>query len=164
MNFELESKEVIIDDREKTEWLINQNNGTIITNITKLLNTDFSDAHWAGDDKKFIELLYTEWESTEHFAIVTNEGRMVKKGIKFINDYIPEEELFIVTLSGFGLGEEATYYNVGFDDWKTAVIDNYGDFVMTPVYNKIEYYDDEKLFYANGKIYDLKGKFLRDDK
>ena len=66
--------------------------------------------------------------------------------------------------TGFGLGEnDATYYNVAQEDLKMAVIDKYGKYTLTPEFNNIKYFDDEDVFYADGNIYNFKGKFIKKD-
>jgi len=162
MNIELISEEILIDNEELTTWKLDKGNGTIITDLTKLLDLEIIECNWLDDTRKHLIVMHSEYDSMEHFAIVSNEGRLVKKGIKEIHQVIQKEELFVVLFSGFGLGEEdSTYYNVGHEDFKMAVIDEYGVYVLPPQYNSIKYYDDEDVLYADGSIYDFKGNFIK---
>ena len=164
MNIELISEETIIENDEVTSWKLDKGNGAVITDLTKLLNLEIIECNWLDDTRRYLMVMHSEYDSMEHFAIVSNEGRLIKKNIKEIHHVMQKEELFVVQFSGFGLGEEdAAYYNVGQDDWKMAVIDKYGDYVLAPEYNSIRYYEDEEVLYADGNIYDFKGNFIKKD-
>jgi len=56
--------------------------------------------------------------------------------------------LFIINISGYGLGDEAGYYGLGSDDWKMAVIDVNGKFIIPPEYDQITFEEAEHMFYA----------------
>ncbi|MBQ4915284.1 hypothetical protein J8L85_12600 [Maribacter sp. MMG018] len=152
----------IVEGDEVTKYKLNKNNGTILIDLEKLLNATVTECEWLGEDKSYLELMYYEWDSTEHFAIVSKDGDLVKKGIKEIHHYIPEVELFVVMFTGFGLGEnDSAYYSVANDDWKMSVINRYGDYILEPIFNKIQHFDDEELFYVDGSVYNFKGEFIK---
>jgi hypothetical protein len=161
----LKTEIITYEDNDKnTKYILNKGDGTIIIDLEKLLDATISECEWLGENKNYLELMYLEWDSTEHFAIVSNNGEIVKKGILKIHHYISKINVFVVLITGFGLGEnDATYYNVDHDDQKMAVIDEYGKFILTPEFNKIKYFDDEDVFYADGHIYDFDGKFIGKD-
>lgn len=162
MNIELISEEKIIDNEEVTSWKLDKGNGAVITDLDKLLDIDIIECTWLGNEKQYIEVMHSEWNSMEHFAVVTNDGRLVKKGMAEISKFIEKEQLFLVMFSGFGLGEEeSAYYNLAHNDSKMAVINRYGDYILTPEYNSIQHFYDEEVLYADGGIYDFKGKFIK---
>lgn len=164
MNTKILTFETVIEDEIVENYKLDRGNGTIIINLNKLLDSGVSDCRWIDDKNKYLQLMYSEWDNTEHFAILKANGDIIKKGIKEIHNYIPNVNLFVVMFSGFGLGvNDATNCNVADDEWKMAVIDKYGRFVLEPIYNRIQYFDDEDVLYADDKIYSFGGKFLRDD-
>ncbi len=153
-----------VEGDEVTKYKLDKGNGTIVIDLEKLLNATVSECEWLGEDKSYLQVMYGEWEGTDHFAIVSKDGDLVKKGIKEIYHFIPGVKLFVVMFTGFGLGEnDRAYYSVANDDWKMGVINRYGDYILEPKFNKIQYFDDEELFYADGIIYDFKGEFIKKD-
>lgn len=162
MDIEIITEETLIDNDEVTIWKLNKGNGAIIIDLNKLLDLVITDCDWLSANKKYMQLQYVDWDSIEYFAIVSSDGSLIKKGITEV-EFIEKEELFITLFSGKGLDEEATYYNVGYDDFKMAVINKYGKYVMTPEYNSIKYYGDEDVLYVDGNVYAFNGSFIKKD-
>lgn len=163
MNVKIIAEESIIEGEEITIWKLSQDDGAIVFDLNKLLDLYISECYWIDEDKKFIILQYGDWDDSEYFAILNNNGSLIKKGIREF-EYIKKENLFIALFNGSGLSEEeATYYNVGSDDFKMAVFNSYGKYVMPPQYNSIKYYDDEDVFYADGNVYAFNGSFIKKD-
>ncbi len=162
MDIEIITEETIIDNDAVTLWKLNKGNGAIIIDLNKLLDLSIVECEWLSQNKKYIILQYRDWDSMEYFAITSSDGTLIKKGVTEF-EFIEKEELFIILLSGNGLDEEATYYNVGYNDYKMAVINKYGKYVMEPEYNSIKYYDDEDVLYADGNVYTFNGSFIKKD-
>jgi len=161
----LTSKQEIINDNEATVWYIDKGDGAILINLNKILVEDISECNWLSEKGKYILANYSDWDSTELIAIFKDDGQLIKKGISSIETFIEEKELFVINLSGYGLGGEASYYNLATYDWKMAVIDTYGKFIIEPKYDKIRY--EENIFYAKNIVgeeykYSIKGEIIWD--
>jgi hypothetical protein len=46
--------------------------------------------------------MYVEWNSLALFALIRNDGIVVRNLIRAVEEFIEEEVLFIVEMSGFG--------------------------------------------------------------
>jgi|WetSurMetagenome_2_1015567.scaffolds.fasta_scaffold303119_2 hypothetical protein len=137
----LTSKEEIIDGEEVTVWYIDKGDGTILINLNKILEEEISDCEWLGTKNKFLAANYTDWDSRELLAIFNDEGQIIRKGISNIETFIEKNDSFIITVSGYGLGEEAAFYNIAADDLKMAVINTSGEFIIAPKFDKIQFED-----------------------
>lgn len=153
---------------EVSSWTLQSKNTKDVININKVFEEynieTISDCQWIDDEKKYIEVLYYNWDGSEFFAIINTKGYVLQVGIKEIQKYIIEFELFIVEVTGFGIGDEALYYNLQADDIKSAVIDFNGKFVIKPSYNSISF-DDEKLVFnaqdsLNEFVFNVKGEVV----
>jgi hypothetical protein len=129
MKIELKSTQELIDDVEVTIWWLDKNEGAIVYNINKLLNEDVIEC-WFENNQKYIEVMYSDWDSNELLAIINTHGHVIRKGIQSIEKFLEEQELFIISITGMGLGGEALYYNLADDDEKMAVIDSNGKFII----------------------------------
>lgn len=159
----LTSKEEIIDGEEVTVWYIYKGYGAIIINLNRILDEEISECTWLGTKQKYLNVDYTDWDENELVAILDADGQIARKGIMYIETFIEDEGLFIIKISGHGLGEEATYFNLASDDWKMAVIDASGKFIIEPEYDKIQFEEEENIFYAKNLAgeenkYSLNGK------
>ena len=65
-------------------------------------------------------------------------------------------------MSGFALGYEETEYDLAPDDWKMAVINKHGDYIIPPKYTHIDFEEDEDIFYANNNDRENIRKFSLD--
>lgn len=165
MKTTLTSKEEIIDGEKVMVWHIDKGDGAILININKVLEEEISECTWLGKKSSILEVCYCDWDSMELTAILNDNGQIIKKGVVSIDTYIEEEGLFVVSFSGYGLGEEALNYSLAIDDCKMAVIDTYGRFIIGPIYNKIEFDENENIFYAKNYTgaeikYTLTGKII----
>ncbi len=149
MKIELKSKTEIIDEEEITTWQIDKNDGAIVITLNKLIEDTICECMWVDTNRTYLQVMYMDWDSNELFAIVHTNGYVVRNAIRSLEAYIESLQLFIVEMSGFGLGLEATEYHLAADDWKMAVVNRHGDFVIGPEYSKIYFEDDENVFYAN---------------
>jgi len=149
MKVELKSKKEIIDDEEITIWQLDKNDGAIVITINKLFDDTICECDWLDDKHKFLQVMYSDWDSNELFAIVNTDGEIIRDAIRSVEEYIEKPQLFIVEMSGFGLGSEASEHDLSADDWKMAVINRYGEFVIEPIYPKIYFEDEESTFYAD---------------
>jgi hypothetical protein len=144
----------IIDEEEVNIWRIDKNNGTILININCLLDEGVSDCRWQDDEQKYLIAEYYDWTGNEVCAIIKNDGQIIKRDIRSIENYIDNYELFIITITGLQLDFDAIEYNLKNDEWNMAVIDRYGDFFIPPDYDNISYDEDENVFcikdYKNG--------------
>lgn len=150
------------DGNNVQKWFIHQNDGSIV-NLSSKLDLDISQCDWLDNDHRFLVVMYHEWDSSEHFAIVDNSGDIVKRGVREIREYVKEHNLFVLRFSGFGIGEaEARYYSIEPDDWKMGVVRGSGEFVIEPVHDSIVFDADQQLFIVDGEHrFDLDGKSLR---
>lgn len=151
MKIKLKSEQQIIDDDEITVWILDKGNGTIIININKLFNDTINECDWLDDGHQFLQVMYSDWDDNELFAIVNTNGEIIRNGIRSVEDFLEKQNLFIVEMSGVGMGDEASEYGISKDDWKMAVINKNGDFVVPPEFNDIWFDEDENLFYADDK-------------
>lgn len=162
MKIELKSRTEIIDNQEITFWTLEKDE--IVININEVIDADCSscviECSFIDTDKRYIEIQYNDWTSCEFIAIIDTRGNMLMKGISSIEKYIEEYELFIISITGHGLGDDALYYNVSSDDYKMAVINSSGKFIIPPNYDSIGFDEDELNFevgYTDIK-YNLKGE------
>lgn len=58
----------------------------------------------------------------------------------------PNEELFIVEIRGIGLGMQSKYYDLSASNYRMAVIDKYGHFIIKPFFNKISFDKHKQIF------------------
>jgi hypothetical protein len=164
MKSKITSTVEIIDDEEITIWRLEKDDGTEVININKLFDEDISNCFWQDEDHKFLIVEYYNWDSTEQIAIINNVGKIVRKEINSIEDYIEKQELFIINISGYGLGNEAAKYDLSTDNWKMAVIGKDGKFIIPPNYDQITFKEDENIFYAEKFNSENKFKFSIDGK
>jgi hypothetical protein len=147
MKAELKSSEHFIDYDEITVWELHTPVGAVI-NINKLFDDSVAECSWIDDDHKYLRVDYYDWDSNELTALVDSEGDIIRKGILNVEEYLPEHGLFIVEMSGFGMGDRARDFDLEDDDSKMAVINRFGDFVIKPEYRSIIFEPEENLFYA----------------
>jgi hypothetical protein len=147
MNAELKIRYEGDDDDEVAIYELHRADGKVI-NINDLFDDGVSDFRWIGEDHEFLNVGYSDWDSSEFTAIVNTDGEILRKGILEIDEYVREHALFVVRMSGFGMHDEALDYDMQSDDEKIAVINRFGDFVIGPEYDSIVYEPEENLFYA----------------
>ena len=140
------STEEIVQNEKVIIWRIEKNDGAILININKLIDEGISECRWQDEKQRFLIVEYNDWDSNELIAIVTKEGRIIKKGIRSIEFYVDSSELFIISITGSALDFDAIDYNLENDEWNMAVIDKYGEFFIPPHYDNISYDEDEKVF------------------
>jgi len=148
MGIILITKEEIVEDNEVTIWYIDKDNGAILININKILDETITDCNWIGRDNKFLSVEYTDWDNNELIAILNDRGEIIKRGLEEIELFIEEKELFIAIFSGYGLGDDACYYNLGIDECKMSVLNYFGKFIIDPIYDEIHFNEEEFCFYA----------------
>ena len=144
------STEEIVQNEKVIIWRIEKNDGAILININKLIDEGISECRWQDEKQKFLIVEYNDWDSNELIAIVTKEGRIIKKGIRSIEYFVDRYELFIITITGLALDFDAIEYNLENDEWNMAVIDKYGEFFIPPHYDSISYDEEDNIFYAEG--------------
>jgi len=144
-------------------WKIDKNDGTIVININKLFDDNVLECRWIDDEHCFLEVIHMGWEGTEVWAIVDKYGEIVRENLLSVESYIEERSLFIAYIKGIGLSDfELNDFNMLPDDENMSVLDRNGNFIIPPIYDKINYYDDEKIFvckkYGNNEVeYSLYG-------
>ena len=93
-------------------------------------------------------------------------GNVVKKGLVSVENTIDKHYLFIVIVSGYGLGGDSFNYFLAEDEERHAVINSDGDFVINPKYFNI-YFDEDKNYFVctdetNKEInFDITGKIIK---
>jgi hypothetical protein len=166
MHIELRKIEETIDGNEITTWQIDRDYGAIVITLNKVFKKPIIECNWLDDKHEFLELMYAEWNSLEIFAIIRSDGFVVRDAIRAIQNYIQEFGLFIVEMSGFGMGGEAREYDLEGDDWKMGVINRYGDFLVNPEYYNISFDEIERVFIAdnyhkNPDKFSVSGKMIK---
>ena len=159
MKTRITSTEEIIDNQTVSIWRLENDEKETVININKLINEDVSNCFWQDDAEKYLTVEYTDWDGTELIAIVNENNTILRKGIRSIEEYLDKHELFIINISGYGLGEEAGNYALGSDDWKMAVIDFNGRFIIPPEYDRIFFEEDGNIFYAENLSNENKYQF-----
>jgi hypothetical protein len=151
------STEEIVDNETVNIWRIDKNDGTILINLNKLIGEGISECRWQDEKQKILIVEYIDWDSNELIAIVTKDGQIIRKGIRSIEEYIDKYGVFIIIISGFGLGNEAPIYDLDEDDWKMAAINKYGEFIIPPKFDRINFDEDDNILYAEN--YGIENKF-----
>ena len=156
MNVKLISTEELIDDEEVTVWRLDKGNGRVIININKSLNNkrdSITECEWLDEGHRFIQVNYSDWDSRELIAIMNVQGEIIRKGILSVEEVLDKPQLFIVQMSGAAMDSEAAVFEFGLaaDDWKMAVLDEYGEFIIEPSYDAIWLEKDETFFCATGR-------------
>jgi hypothetical protein len=155
MHIELRKIEEIINGNEKTTWQIDRDYGAIVITINELLNKFIIECEWFDDKHEYLEVMYSEWNSLELFAIVRSDGIIVRDAIREVQEYIEELDLFIVEMSGFGMAGEGMEYDLADDDWKMGVVNRHGDFIVKPEYNKVSFDEQERIFIADNNLKEM---------
>jgi len=158
MKAELISREEIKDDDEITIWTIKDGESEICLN--NLFDSNIYDCDWLDDEHTFCIVNYSEWESTELTAIVRVSGEIIKMGLNSIEHFIEKEALFIVIISGFGVGDESAYYMMDDTDSKWAVLNSWGGYLISPEYDSIEFDEEEQIFYADDYKFNISGESI----
>ncbi len=158
MKAELKSSEHFIDHDEVTVWELHTSDGKVV-NINTLFDDSVADCSWIDDDHEFLRVDYYDWDSNELTALVDSEGDIIRKGILNVEEYLPEHGLFILEMSGFGMGDEARDYDLESDDTKMAVINRFGKFIIPPEYDRIFFEPDDNQFSAD-RLYDEREFFF----
>jgi hypothetical protein len=159
MRIEIEPQYEIIDDEEIATWQIFKNDGTLLVDLDIAINEGISECYWIDESKKFMVVEYYDWDTNELIAIVNWRGQIIRKGISSIEDYIEKFNLFIISISGLGMGDDAFAFDMESDDIRMAIIDQYGDFYINPLYDSLNYYEDEDILYAVRYRGEVKHKF-----
>ena len=149
MQLELTSTEEIVNDEEVTVWRIVRNGGQEDIILNGLFRDGISECSWLDEERKLISVFYVDWDGNEVYAMVNSAGEILRKGITMIEDVVADEQLFIIQVTGLGLGDEASDYGLHSDNLRMAVVNRDGEFVISPEYERIRYEEDEKLFYAD---------------
>ncbi len=127
-----------------------------------LFEDEVTDCDWLDEEQRFLVAAYNDWEGNANFAILSLHGELLRKGIRQIRQYIPEQRLFIIEQTGASLGEDRFDYQAEEDDILFAVMNDTGDYVIEPQPEQIFYNEQETAFgVGSGQewiIYDLKGK------
>lgn len=127
-----------------------------------LFEDEVTDCDWLDEEQRFLVAAYNDWEGKSNFAILSLHGELLRKGIRQIRQYIPEQRLFIIEQTGASLGEDRFDYQAEEDDILFAVMNDTGNYVIEPQPEQIFYNEQETAFgVGSGQewiIYDLKGK------
>jgi hypothetical protein len=140
--------EEIIGESESTEWLINRDDGAITISIDKIMSDEVIECFWLDNDHEMIQVFYSSWNGSELWAIINIFGNIIRDGIRSIEEVIEHQKAIVVEMSGFGMGDDAREFDLDYDDWKMAVINQHGSFIIPPKYNKIWFDDSTNLFFA----------------
>jgi hypothetical protein len=159
MRIEIEPQYEMIDGEEIAVWQIFKNDGTLLIDLDKAIDEGITECYWLNEFRQFMIVEYSDWNSNEFIAIVNCIGKIVRKGISFIEDYVEKYNLFIISISGNGLGEDALGFDMEYDDTKMAVIDQYGDFYIHPFYDSLEFDEEENVLYAKRYHGEIKHRF-----
>jgi hypothetical protein len=152
MHIELRKIEEIIDGIEITTWQIDRNYGALVITLNKILNKSIIECEWLDDKHNYIQVMYSEWNSLELFAIFRSDGIIVRDAIREVQKYIEELDLFIVEMSGYGMAGEGLEYDLADDDWKIGVVNRHGDFIVNPEYIKVSFDEQERVFIADNNF------------
>jgi len=151
MKIELISKEEHIDNDIVYNWFIIKNNGAITIHLNKIIEETISECSFIDKNNKYIEVLYSDWDSNELCAIVNADGEVIKTGIKSIEEFYEEYDLFRVILSGFAIASELIEFGLPSDDDYWAVIKWNGEYIINPNYGNIIYDEDDNYFIASSR-------------
>lgn len=135
-----------VENKEVIHWILVRNEEETHLNLEEVVGEPVLECHWLDDANTYIEVQYSNWDGSEFFAIVSREGVLVRKGIREIQEFLCEHDLFIVIMSGLGMGDEAMDYLLAPDDWKWSVINTWGQFVIPPEFGHIHFYTEESFF------------------
>ncbi|SFI54987.1 hypothetical protein [Halpernia frigidisoli] len=144
-----------IENEEITTLKVDKNDGTIIINISKLFEESAIECFWLDDNRQYLGVMHGNWEGSELFGIVNTNGKIIRKCLHNIEEYIPQGNHFIIMVSDLSLPDDNWEYQLVPGDHKMAVIDRYGDFVIPPIYSSIKFFDDENCYYGNNYNGDL---------
>ena len=156
----LRSEVVEIDGDESTVWYLDSPHG-VSTNLNQALREDVLECQWIDQDETLLQVRYSNWDSRELIAIVNHNGQLLRNAIVEIYRFLPEHALFIAEMYFADMGAESAYYSVSEFETKLGVIDRYGKFLVSPIYERIVFDDDDGIFFAHGKS-DKPDKFNKD--
>lgn len=122
---------------DTTTWLIDKGTGTIVINITKILNRDISYCGWVDKKIGLIEVFGERWDGHEIYCIINTNGHIIKDNLNEQPKLIEGTNLLIIETD-----EDC-------NDWYKAVINSDGDYLLEPEFEWIEYNEDEKVFITN---------------
>lgn len=151
-------------DDEHTLWRLN--NGDEIITINNIFGGSATECGWIGIDNKFLEVMYCDWDSLELFAIIDLKGKIIIKGLRSIEKYIETEQIFIVEITGRAIEGESIYFDLPYDEWKMAVIDRFGNFIIPPSYFHISFDEETQTFTGDNynflkDRYTVKGEHIK---
>lgn len=143
MEVQLLEKCTLIDGVEEIRtWEINRGNGALTISISELFDHHVLECDWIDKDRKFLGVMYSNWEGSELYAIVDCNGNIVKRSLREITEYIPAFDLFLVIMCRFDMEDDAYLYFLDGEDDKVAVINRCGDYIVEPTNSRV-YFDDE---------------------
>lgn len=149
MEVQLIEKCTLIDGVEEIRtWHLNKGNGAVIISISKLFDHHVLECNWIAEDKKFLEVMYGNWEGSELWAIVDCNGNIVKKSLREINEYIPAFDVFLVIMCRFDMEDDAHLYFLDGEDDKVAVINRCGDYIVEPTNSHVYFDDEDNTFFV----------------
>ncbi|MBC5772783.1 hypothetical protein H8S95_01800 [Pontibacter sp. KCTC 32443] len=172
MELELKAHRELInedeDDQETiTVWRLINNKDAIEINLNRLLDVDISECDWWGEDQKLISVSYCDWDENHNMALVSNTGQILLRDIYSVEEDLLEQlDCFIVLVTGRQLLEynSAEYYGIDPDDYRMGVMSKWGEYIISPDYDKIYFEEEDYLFYAsrrgNEKKYTLDGNVI----
>lgn len=141
----------IISDNKN--WYIKTSDDNLI-HLNPILDENIIEVDFLDDDKKYVSVMYSNWDSMELKAIIDLKGNIVYSGINSIEQYISEHDLFIIELnSEYINAESVSYFGLQTDTIYYTVIDSNGKLLMDFNTNYVSY--EEELFYVNRKEYTL---------
>lgn len=142
--------EILSDDKN---WYIKTSEDNLI-HLNPILDEDIIEVNFLDDDKKYVSVLYSNWDSMELRAIIDLKGNIVYSGINSIEQYIPEYDLFIIELNSEYINAETeAYFGLQTDTIYYTVIDSNGKLLIDFSKNYVSFEDG--LFYVDNKEYTL---------
>ncbi|KAA9338798.1 hypothetical protein [Adhaeribacter soli] len=145
------SREEIIEkdgnEDQVTRWYFSKD-GIHEINLGNLLGERIMECDWLDEKETTLLVNYSDWASNSVYALVSQEGKVFRKSITFIEEYIEEHEVMIANIMGKSLGMENLHFNMDEDDRKVVVLDKRGRLILEPRYKEIGFIEERQCFYA----------------
>lgn len=134
-------------DDETNIWYFKTSQKTY--NLNKILDDHVFEVDFLDENKKDIVIVgYSDWDSNELRAIINKSGEIIYKGIRSIESYIADQDLFILIINSDQVHGDLYYYHgLKSDERYYLVINIHGEMIIEFTEDRITYDEEEKGFY-----------------
>ena len=146
MSIKIQLQELYDENEEVKTLVIIDSTNNIIADLSKTSNEEIIEADIIDDN--FIEGHYTSYTTDyECIALFDNAGKLIRKGIYSIENYIESRKEFIILV----VAQEGEYYEFyrnyrDAPDFLHCVIDELGDYIIEPTTKNIEYLEENDKY------------------